>query len=816
MQLTPLLKQYQEIKNKYKDTLLLFRVGDFYEFYYNDAKLASSYLGITLTAKTINKGVKVPLAGVPIKASENYIAKLVKNGFKVAICEQLEPADKGKKLVARDVIEVITPGTIFRPSLLDEQKPLFLASCLPEKERIGIAFCDVTSGEFFCGEVEETQLLEILSRREVKELIIPQEITLNLTIPLTTLDAYHFIYEIAYKRLIDHFQVLTLDGFGIEDRRSGICAAGALLFYLQETQKSTLPHINRIGLFEAKNSLFIDSATRKNLEIVENLHGEEIRTLFWVMNNCLTPFGKRRLRSELLEPLLDINLIIERLDGVEELKNKEFLRLELRKNLGLIHDVERMTTRLLCQRIMPREMITLKESLKFYPDIKRLIENCVSKILVNIYSHIESFEEVTEIIESAIAPEPPASLDEPGIIKEGYLKELDELRELSKGGKNWLIRFQEEERKRTGIASLKVAYNSVFGYYIEVTKPNLHLVPSDYIRKQTMVNAERFYTPQLKEFEEKILDAEERIKKLEYDLFIALRERIAKEGNKILETTKTIGMLDIIQGFAENAATNNYVRPEVNESERIFISEGRHPVIENILEKGSFIPNDTILDKKDNQILIITGPNMAGKSTYLRQVALIAIMAQSGSFVPAKEAKIGIVDKIFTRIGASDDISRGVSTFLAEMMETANILNNLSEKSLVILDEVGRGTSTYDGLALAWAVVEELYGRKKPRTLFATHFHELTKIEDFLPSVKNYNFLVKEWGDEVVFLRKISPGPSDQSYGIQVARLAGLPSSVINRAKEVLRDFEEGETFSVRKLKKTKLSQPDLFVDLTP
>jgi DNA mismatch repair protein MutS len=813
MQLTPLLEQYQQIKNRYKDTLLLFRVGDFYEFYYEDAKKASSLLGITLTSKTISKGTRVPLAGIPVKASENYIARLVKNGLKVAICEQLEPADRAKKLVARDVIEVITPGTILRPSLLEENKALFIASCVPDEEKIGIALCDITNGDFSCGEIEPHQLPEILMRREVKELIIPQGITMKIEIPLTEIDGYHFIYEIAYQKLKEHFNVVTLDGFGIENKRLAISAAGALLFYLKENQKSTLPQVTRINLFDIRESLYLDSATRRNLELVLNIRGEEKNTLYWAMDNCLTPTGKRLLRAQILEPLLDCEKINERLDGVEELKEKEFLRKQLREFLKNIRDVERITTRLMCERIMPRELNTLKDSLKIYPEIKGLIMHCESRILKWIYKQIDDFDTLVKKIEKAIAPEPPATLDEPGIIRTGYSKELDELRELTHNAKEWLIKFQNQEREKTGINSLKVAYNTIFGYYIEVSKPNLHLVPDYYIRKQTLVNAERFYTPELKEFEEKILGAEEKIKSLEYEIFVNLRGEISQEGNKILKSTKAIALLDMLQAFAENAVLYNYTRPEVNDGDKIIIVEGRHPVVERMMERGSFIPNDTELDRNRNQILLITGPNMAGKSTYLRQVALIVIMAQMGSFVPAKEAKIGVVDKIFTRIGASDDISRGVSTFLAEMMETANILNNISEKSLVILDEVGRGTSTYDGLALAWAVVEELHNNKKPRSLFATHFHELTKIENFLNGVKNYNFLVKEWGDEIIFLRKLNPGPSDQSYGIQVARLAGLPKSVIERAKEVLTKFEEGEVISIRRLKKAKLSQPDLFVD---
>lgn len=816
MHLTPLLEQYRNIKNKYKDVLLLFRVGDFYEFYYDDAKLASSYLGITLTSKTISKGVRVPLSGVPIKAADGYIAKLVKHGLKVAICEQLEPAAKGKKLVARDVIEVITPGTVLRPALLDETKAVLLAACLPDEQQTGVAFCDLTSGEFSCGEVASAQLSEVLLRRDVREVVVPEGVDLSIEQTVSRLDGYHFIHEMAYKMLVDHFNVVTLDGFGIETKKLGIGAAGALLYYVKENQKVPLTHIDRISLFETQDALYIDAMTRRNLEILDNVHGDHTRTLLGIMDHCVTPFGKRRLRREVNEPLLARSAIERRLDSVEELKSKEFLREELRNLLRSIQDVERITARLACQRIMPREIVALEESLSAYPKVKELIEGCESAGIVEIRGSIEDFGDIVRVVQGAIVASPPQTLEEGGIIKEGYSKELDELREIARGGKKWLLEFEESERKRTGISSLKVSYNSVFGYYIEVTRPNLHLVPPEYVRKQTLANAERYYTADLKGFEEKILGAEQGIKDLEHELYVAVRAKVSLRSNAILHTTRAIAYLDLLQSFAQAAVLNNYVRPAITDERKTVIIDGRHPVVERILERGSFVPNDTLLDRERSQIVLITGPNMAGKSTYLRQVALITIMAQSGSFVPAKEASIGLVDKIFTRIGASDDISRGVSTFLAEMMETANILNNVSDRSLVILDEVGRGTSTYDGLALAWAVVEYLQANKRPRTLFATHFHELTRIEDFLNGVRNYNFLVKEWGDEVIFLRKLSTGPSDQSYGIQVARLAGLPGSVIQRAKEVLRDFEEGEVFSMRKMKRAKLAQQDLFVDRSP
>jgi DNA mismatch repair protein MutS len=808
-----MFEQYQQIKSRYQESLLLFRVGDFYEFYYEDAKKASACLGITLTAKTVQKGVKIPLAGVPVKAAESYIAKLVKMGLKVAICEQMEPAGKGKKLVARDVVEVITPGTIMRPSLLDEQRSLVLAACLPDEKISGVAFCDVTSGDFSCGEVESDQIQEILLRKEVREIIVPESVMIDIEVPISHIDGYHFIKDIAYKKLIDHFNVLALDGFGVGDLDSGISAAGALLQYLEENQKSALPHIDRITLFNAQDSLYLDTATRKNMELFENIGGGDARTLLSVMDSCITPFGKRLLRREVLEPLMDQGKIEMRLDGVEELKNKDFLRQELREVFKKLRDVERIAARLACQRIMPRELVALKDSLREYPMIRGLVQECECVILRAIRDHIKEFNDFVDKVETALVDDPPATMDEGGIIKKGFANELDELREISRTGKEWVLKFAETQRERTGIASLKVAYNSVFGYYIEVTKPNLHLVPDSYIRKQTLANSERFYTPELKEFEQKILGAEEKITNLEHELYVDLRADLAQSAGDILETTRELSMLDVLQGFAHNAVRYNYSRPQIDTGTRIVINEGRHPVVERIIEKGSFIPNDVVLDRDKNQILLITGPNMAGKSTFLRQVALITIMAQVGSYVPAKEAKIGVVDKIFTRIGASDDISRGVSTFLAEMMETANILNNVSDRSLVILDEVGRGTSTHDGLALAWSVVEYLHSHKKPRTLFATHFHELTKIEEFLKGVKNYNVMVKEWGDEIIFLRKLGTGPSDQSYGIHVARLAGLPTSVIQRAKKIQQDFQEGEVFSVRRIKRAKLVQQDLFMD---
>jgi len=550
MQLTPMFEQYQQIKSKYQESLLLFRVGDFYEFYYEDAKKASTFLGITLTSKTVQKGIKVPLAGVPVKAAETYIAKLVKMGMKIAICEQLEPATKGKKLVARDVVEVITPGTIMRPTLLDEKRSLILAACLPDEKKTGIAFCDITSGDFTCGEVDTDQIQEVILRREAREIVVPESVAIDIKVPLTNIDGYHFIQDIAYKKLLDHFRVVALDGFGIEGFDLGISAAGALLYYLEENQKTTLPHINRITLFNAQDALYLDCATRKNMELFENIGGGDERTLLHIMDACITLFGKRMLRRELLEPMTDPAKIQQRLDGVEELKNKDFLRQELREIFKKLRDVERITARLACLRIMPRELVVLKDSLSEYPMIKGLVQECQCEILRTIHDRITEFDDLVERINSALADDPPATMDEGGIIKQGYSDELDKLRDVAKSGKKWVLEFSATERRRTGITSLKVAYNSIFGYYIEITKPNLHLVPDSYIRKQTLANSERFYTPELKEFEEKILGAEEKISALEQELYTGLREEIAQHTSAILETTRALSMLDILQGFA--------------------------------------------------------------------------------------------------------------------------------------------------------------------------------------------------------------------------------------------------------------------------
>jgi DNA mismatch repair protein MutS len=816
--LTPLLQQYHRIKERYKDTILLFRMGDFYEMFYEDAKIGSKVLGLTLTSRTHGKTTKVPLAGVPVKSIDNYIARLVQAGLKVAVCEQLE-APGIAKLIKRDVIEVITPGTVLRPALLEERKNHFLLAITPNEFVCGFAFADLSTGEFNVAEIPLTSLSEAIQKIDPKEIILPKgwnnfrTLMKDIDYTETPLDDYYFSYEFAYEKLTKHFGVLNLDGFGIGDRKVAIQAAGAILYYLEDTQKNTVPHIRKISSYKETDYLLIDRMTRKNLELTERIRdGSTENSLLSVLDQTETPGGARLIRRWILAPLLDISKIKERHAAVEEMISRRYLLKELTGLLSDIGDLERNAARIAVERCNARDIIALKNWLKKIPEIKEKLKETKSIFLQNHCQKLEDFSSLIERVEKTLNEELPLSITEGSLIKPGFLNELDELRSLSSNAKEWIIKLQEQERQKTGIPNLRVSYNSVFGYYIEVTRSYLNLVPKNYIRKQTLVNHERFITPELKEYENKVLNAEERIKTLEYDLFVELRKEIAKDVPRILAVSQIISELDILASLTTVAISNNYVKPEINDSDEMVIKDGRHPVIEKLTSEP-FITNDTMVNLSTNQILLITGPNMAGKSTYLRQVALIVIMAQIGSFVPAKEAKIGVVDKIFTRIGASDDLSRGVSTFLAEMSETANILNNATPKSLVILDEIGRGTATYDGLAIAWAVVEYLHQNQslKPKTLFATHYHELTDIVQYLPRVKNYNFLAKESEDEIIFLRKLAEGKSDRSYGIAVAKLAGLPQEVIDRAKEVLEDFEKGEELSIKNLGQDKEFQISLF-----
>ncbi|HIE05965.1 MAG TPA: DNA mismatch repair protein MutS [bacterium (Candidatus Stahlbacteria)] len=807
MELTPLLQQYYEIKNRYRDAILFFRVGDFYEMFYDDARVASKELGIILTSRPHGRGGRIPLAGVPCRAADSYIAKLVKRGYRVAICEQVERPDKRKKLVRREVVEVITPGMILRPDLLDEDHNHYLASVNVVKDKVGIAYADISSGAFYAGELFEAQLDEELKRLSVREIITPQKI--DVDIPVTMVDHHHFNYHLSYQKLKDHFQVKSLDGYGIEGSEAAISAAGALLSYLEENQLDVLPQLSRIKRYDPVNHLYLDSVTRKNLELTEPISDRGGRTLYDILNQCLTPMGKRKLREWIVSPLIDIKEINDRLDAVSEIVEKPYLREDLLSVLSEIKDVERIVSRIGSERANPREIKALANMLKFFPRIKDSLQ-VESRLLMGIKTRLKRFDDLVNLINKTLIDNPPATMSQGGVIRAGYDDRLDKLRTIAQSGKGMILEFQRKEQQRTQISSLKVGYNSIFGYYIEVTKPNLHLVPDDYQRRQTLTNVERFTTQELKDLEEEIVTAENKSIEIEYEIFVKLRCDIGAYVDAILEASQAISELDVIVSFGATALRFNYHRPVVDKSGEVEIREGRHPVVEQTPLVQRFVPNNTNISE-DERIHIITGPNMSGKSTYLRQVALITIMAQIGSFVPAEEARIGIADKIFTRIGASDDISRGVSTFLAEMMETANILNNMSEQSLIILDEIGRGTSSDDGLALAWAVVEYLSSSGSPRTLFATHFHELTEIARVRPSIKNFHFEVKEIGGEIVFLRRLLEGPSSKSYGISVAQLAGLPPDVISRAKEVLESFLKGEEFYLRNLPKANDFQLTFF-----
>lgn len=816
--LTPLLSQYHRIKERYPETILLFRVGDFYEMFYQDAEIGARALNLTLTSRPHGPNHRVPLAGIPAKSLDTYVARLVEQGFKVAVCEQLEPPNRGKPVVARDVVEVITPGTLVRDAFLNEQRNNYLMALSPGGV-LGIAFTDLSTGEFYIAEINPSALAEEITRISPSELLLPQnwERELPAYLPvkkITRLDDYYFTPEFAFEKLTSHFGVANLAGFGVDHLTEGICAAGAILEYLEQTQCTTLPHLQRLTQYHNTDFLLIDRISRRNLELLEKIHPQngadrETGTLFWLLNRTRTPAGARLLRRWLLAPLLSVEKINERLDAVAELSTPGSPLEPLQQISGKIGDLERVTSRIALDRATPRDLLALRSWLSIIPEIKLLLKNTTATILKHSSDAIPEFTPLVNELERALGDSPPTTITEGGIFRPGYHEELDRLRKLTQHAKEFLAQLQESERTRTGIPNLRIGYNSVFGYYIEVTKSYLRLVPNEYLRKQTVAGGERFITPQLKEWETKITTAEDRIKTLEYELFIDLRNRIKPECNKIIELSTALATIDVLAAFARLAREKNYCRPIVDTSTTIEIKSGRHPVVEASTNEP-FIPNNTYLDTTDHQILIITGPNMAGKSTYLRQVALIVIMAQIGSYVPARAARIGVVDKIFTRIGASDDLARGVSTFLAEMNETANILNNATSRSLVILDEVGRGTATEDGVAIAWATVEYLHGNEQfcPRTLFATHYHELTRITDHLPRTKNYSFLIREKGDEVIFLRKLHPGPADKSYGIAVAKLAGLPEPVIRRARELLFHFTRNEQINLTQLRTAIENRP--------
>jgi len=814
-----MIEQYRRIKKKYPDVLLFFRLGDFYELFQDDAYIASRELQIALTSREVSKNNRIPMAGIPYHAVENYIPKLLEKGYKIAICEQLEDPKLAKGLVKRDVIKIITPGTNFIS--LDAESNNYIA-CVVREEKIGfgLSFIDLSTGEFYTNQFPFKDweiFLEGLLKLPISEIVVKrgedpfdfvEEDVFKKWI-ISEFDSEFFDYDLSYNRLLELYNVQNLASFGIEGLTLSIIASGALLAYLEYTQKSIPKHIMPIRLYNPTRYMLIDHRAGENLELLKNTIDRSTKfTLYSTINYTVTPMGARLLKNWISYPLIDVETINERLDGVEELLNSYLETEKIRETLKNIGDFERIIGRLSCGIGNARDLLALKNSLRNAMRLKEIFKPN-SKILRDIWESIPDFSPLVDILEKAIVEDPPVAVTEGGIIKDGFDSEIDQLRDILHNSNKWLLQFENKERERTGIKSLKVSYNKVFGYYIEVTKPNLHLVPSDYIRKQTLVNAERFITEELKNFEEKILGADEKLKALEYETFIKLRDTAGKWVKEIQKTASSIAMLDVLQSFAYASRINNYVRPKLGNDFRIEIKGGRHPILEKSLEH-TFIPNDTYLDRDEYQVILITGPNMAGKSTYMRQVGLIVIMAQMGCFVPAKEAYIGIVDKIFARIGAQDYLSLHQSTFMVEMEETARIINNITPRSLLIFDEVGRGTSTYDGMSLAWALVEYLANHNdRPRTLFATHYHELTALEEQLRGVKNYTVAVEEKEDYVTFLYRVKRGSADKSYGIYVAKLAGLPQTVISRAEEILKMLENSE--EKKSPPKRKVIQPPLF-----
>ena len=803
--ITPLMRQYLEIKNQFPEEIVFFRMGDFYEMFGEDAKVASQILGIALTSRGQIKGEKIPLAGIPYHAGDRYLSKLLKAGKKVVVCEQVEDPKLAKGIVKREVVEIVTPGTVVTEGVIEETQNNYLAGLCGVEDRMGMSFLDLTTGEFKLDEGGINQILEKLGVLSPSEIIIPhgwpEEKVKKLKalrdgVILTFLEDWKFDYQFAYQVLTQHFKVNSLEGFGCQDLKLGLSAAGAIWAYLKQTKKTMLSHITRLSPVFSEGMMFLDANTIRNLELLVPLgSAEKAATLFSLLCRTRTNMGARLLKNWITRPLLSVKKIKERQEVIGELlKNKdEYSRLIAQ--IKPIADIERLAGRIGCEKATPRDLLWLKDSLSLIPEIKSILKNAESQLLIYIRKNLPDTYDLVRLIESSITDDPPLILTEGGIIKTGFSPELDGLKDGIKESKKWIAGLQEVERKRTKIPSLKVSFNKVFGYYIEVTKPHLSKVPEDYIRKQTILNAERFITSDLKERENLILSAEEKIFGLEHELFLKIRSKLSQDTVLIQKTAELIAQLDVLLSMAEVAERHNYTCPEVDLGDEIIIEEGRHPVIENILEPGSFVSNSTRIDLKNEQIHIITGPNMAGKSTYLRQVGLIVLLAQIGSYVPAKFAKIGVVDRIFTRVGAADYLTLGQSTFLVEMIETANILNNATSRSLILLDEVGRGTSTFDGLSIAWAITEHIHNHPPvaAKTIFATHYHELTELAKFLPRVKNYNAAIKEWGDEIIFLRKIVAGGCDDSYGIQVARLAGIPRPVLERSKEILAELENGE-----------------------
>ena len=826
---TPMMQQYLETKKEYPDCILFYRLGDFYEMFFDDALTASRELEITLTGKNCGMEERAPMCGVPYHAVEGYLNKLVQKGYKVAICEQMEDPKLTKGLVKREVVRIVTPGTNLDTNALDETKNNYIMCIVYTEDKYGISIADVTTGDYYMTEVDsERKLLDEISKFMPSEIICNESFYMSsvdlddlknrLGITIYSLDSWYFGDDTAVSTLLEHFKVASLAGLGLDGYDCGVIAAGALLKYLYETQKTTLEHLTQIQPYSTNRFMVIDSSTRRNLELVETLREKQKRgSLLWVLDKTKTAMGARMLRSFIEQPLIEKEKIEERLDALEELNSHMITREELREYLNPVYDLERLIGKAVYQTANPRDLLAFKTSLKMLPPIKTLLDEFSSGLMKELDEQLDPLEDLWELIENSIDEEAPISLRDGGMIKAGYDEEIDRLRNAKTEGKNWLAKLEEQEREKTGIKNLRIKYNKVFGYYLEVTNSYKDLVPEYYTRKQTLTNAERYITPELKELEDVILGAEDKLTALEYDIFCSVRRQIADEVVRIQHTAKAVATLDVMASLAWVAERNNYCRPKINEKGVIDIKNGRHPVVECMIQNDMFIANDTYLDNKSNRISIITGPNMAGKSTYMRQSALIVLMAQIGSFVPAESANIGIVDRIFTRVGASDDLASGQSTFMVEMTEVANILRNATSSSLLILDEIGRGTSTIDGLSIAWAVVEHISNPKLlgAKTLFATHYHELTELEGKLDNVNNYCIAVKEKGDDIVFLRKIVPGGADKSYGIQVAKLAGVPDIVINRAKEICEQLEQADLSNItRNLeigsgKKAKKKKPD-------
>lgn len=806
-ELTPMMQQYMEIKNQYKDCILFYRLGDFYEMFFEDAVICSKELEITLTGKNCGLEERAPMCGVPYHAVDTYLSKLISRGYRVAIGEQVEDPKAAKGIVKREVIRIVTPGTNINPQALDESKNNYLMGIVHTTNAYGISTVDVTTGDFYVTEVDsDRKLLDEITKFNPSEIICNHTFLVSgidlddlknrLQISVSDLDSWYFDDEGCIKSLKEHFNVSSLDGLGLRDYTIGVIASGSVLQYLYETQKNSLTHLTQITPYVTSKYMLLDSSTRRNLELVETLREKQKRgSLLWVLDKTKTAMGARLLRNYLEQPLIDKIEINIRLDAIQELNDSVITREEIREYLNPIYDLERLIGRISYKSAGPRDLIAFKSSLSMLPHIKVLLNTVASDLLKNIYNNLDPLDDLYDLIEKSIIEEPPITVREGGIIKDGFHEEVDRLRKAKTEGKTWLAELESREKEKTGIKNLKVKFNKVFGYYLEVTNSYQNLVPENWIRKQTLTNAERYTTGELKELEDVILGAEDKLFSLEYDLFCEIRDKIADEVGRIQSTAKAIAKLDVFTSLALVAERNNFVRPLINEEGVMDIKDGRHPVVENMISNDMFVANDTYLDNKDKRISIITGPNMAGKSTYMRQTALIVLMAQVGSFVPADYANIGIVDRIFTRVGASDDLASGQSTFMVEMTEVANILRNATKNSLLILDEIGRGTSTFDGLSIAWAVVEHISNPKLlgAKTLFATHYHELTELEGKLDSVNNYCIAVKEQGEDIVFLRKIVKGGADKSYGIQVAKLAGVPDSVLKRASEIVEELSQND-----------------------